>query len=250
MLVDNLVHAISRASKRAAKLPGRCNILPARRSDDSCFSSINQYFMKSKALQSRLILASSSRFRRALLERLGLDFRCRSPDLDESPLPGEAASTYVCRLAEAKARAIAVTEPSALVVGADQCALLDGDLLGKPGSHARALEQLVRAQGKTVVFHTGLCLLGIEAGIERVEDVVFEVDFRELDEARLDAYLRREQPYDCAGSFKAEGLGIALFERLRGDDPTALIGLPLIRLVAMLESAGVEILRAGAQPSA
>ncbi len=200
--------------------------------------------------QTRLILASSSPFRRELLARLGIDFECRSPEIDESPLPTETASAYVCRLAAAKARAIAVAEPSALVIGSDQCALLDDALLGKPGNHARALEQLSRAQGKTVVFHTGLCLLGIDAGFERVEDVRFEVDFRTLDATQLDAYLRLEQPYDCAGSFKAEGLGIALFERLRGDDPTALIGLPLIRLVAMLEAAGVEILRAGAQPSA
>lgn len=197
-------------------------------------------------MQTKLILASSSPFRRELLGRLGLDYECRSPEIDESRLAGEDAAAYVCRLAEAKAREIAAAEPAALVIGADQCALLDGDLLGKPGTHARALAQLRRAQGRTVVFHTGLCLLGIDAGFERVEDVVFEVDFRTLDDARLDAYLRREQPYDCAGSFKAEGLGIALFERLRGDDPAALIGLPLIRLVAMLEAAGIDVLQANA----
>lgn len=197
-------------------------------------------------MQTKLILASSSPFRRELLGRLGLDYECRSPEIDESRLAGEDAAAYVCRLAEAKAREIAAAEPAALVIGADQCALLDGDLLGKPGTHARALAQLRRAQGRTVVFHTGLCLLGIDAGFKRVEDVVFEVDFRTLDDARLDAYLRREQPYDCAGSFKAEGLGIALFERLRGDDPAALIGLPLIRLVAMLEAAGIDVLQANA----
>ncbi len=197
-------------------------------------------------MQTKLILASSSPFRRELLGRLGLDYECRSPEIDESRLAGEDAAAYVCRLAEAKAREIAAAEPAALVIGADQCALLDGDLLGKPGTHAHALAQLRRAQGRTVVFHTGLCLLGIDAGFERVEDVVFEVDFRTLDDARLDAYLRREQPYDCAGSFKAEGLGIALFERLRGDDPAALIGLPLIRLVAMLEAAGIDVLQANA----
>ncbi len=200
-------------------------------------------------MQAKVILASGSRFRRELIERLGIDYECRSPGIDESRRSGEDASAYVCRLAAAKARAVAATEPAALVIGADQCALLDGDVLGKPGSHTRALEQLRRAQGKTVVFHTGLCLLGIDAGFERVEDVVFEVDFRTVDNARLDAYLRREQPYDCAGSFKAEGLGIALFERLRGDDPTALIGLPLIRLVAMLEAAGVDVLRPAARAS-
>lgn len=200
-------------------------------------------------MQRKLILASSSPFRRELLERLGLDYESRSPGIDESRLPGEDATSYVCRLAEAKARAIATAESTALVIGADQCALLDGEILGKPGNHARALAQLRRAQGKTVVFHTGLCLLGIDAGFLRVEDVVFEVDFRNLDDSRIDAYLRREQPYDCAGSFKAEGLGIALFERLRGDDPTALIGLPLIRLVAMLEAAGVDLLRAPADES-
>ncbi len=197
-------------------------------------------------MQTKLILASSSPFRRELFGRLGLDYECRSPEIDESRLAGEDAAAYVCRLAEAKAREIAAAEPAALVIGADQCALLDGDLLGKPGTHAHALAQLRRAQGRTVVFHTGLCLLGIDAGFKRVEDVVFEVDFRTLDDARLDAYLRREQPYDCAGSFKAEGLGIALFERLRGDDPAALIGLPLIRLVAMLEAAGIDVLQANA----
>ena len=199
-----------------------------------------------KPSQARLILASGSPFRRALLERLGLDFEWRSPGIDESRLPDEDAATYVCRLATAKARAIATSEPAALVIGSDQCALLDGEVLGKPGGHARALEQLRQAQGRTVAFHTGLCLLGIDAGFERVEDVVFEVDFRQLDDTQLDAYLKREQPYDCAGSFKAEGLGIVLFERLRGDDPTALIGLPLIRLVAMLEAAGVDALKAPA----
>lgn len=205
--------------------------------------------MGSDSPRTKLILASGSPFRRALMERLELDYEWRSPGIDESRLPDEDAAAYVCRLAAAKARAIASSEPGALVIGSDQCALLDGDLLGKPGSHARALEQLCRARGRTVVFHTGLCLLGIDAGLERVEDVVFEVDFRRLGEAQLDAYLRREQPYDCAGSFKAEGLGIALFERLRGDDPTALIGLPLIRLVAMLEAAGVDVLKAGAGAS-
>ncbi len=202
--------------------------------------------MISNSTQAKLILASGSPFRRALLERLGLEYEWHSPGIDETRQPDEDAAAYVCRLAAAKARAIAISEPAALVIGSDQCAVLDGEVLGKPGSHARALEQLRRAQGRTLVFHTGLCLLGIDARIEHVEDVVFEVDFRQLDDARLDAYLRREQPYDCAGSFKAEGLGIALFERLRGDDPTALIGLPLICLVAMLESAGIEVLKAGA----
>ncbi len=202
--------------------------------------------MGSDSSRAKLILASGSPFRRALMERLGLDYEWRNPGIDESRLPDEDVASYVCRLAAAKARAIATSEPEALVIGSDQCALLDGDLLGKPGSHARALEQLRRAQGRTVVFHTGLCLLGIDAGFEQVEDVVFEVDFRRLAEAQLEAYLRHEQPYDCAGSFKAEGLGIVLFERLRGDDPTALIGLPLIRLVALLEAAGVDVLKAGA----
>lgn len=192
-------------------------------------------------MQTEIILASSSPFRRQLLNRLHLDYSCRTPAVDESPLAGESASTYVRRLAEAKARVVAETSPEAIVIGSDQCALLDGEILGKPGTHENALKQLRQAQGKTVVFHTGLCVLSLMSDFRAVEEVLFEVDFRILDDAQLDHYLRMEEPYDCAGSFKSEGYGVCLFEAMRGNDPSALIGLPLIRLVALLEAAGIEI---------
>ncbi len=189
----------------------------------------------------RLILASTSPFRRELLARLGLAFEALPPGVDETPLPGEPAETLVARLAHAKAAAIAAHAPGALVIGSDQAAVLDGRILGKPGDHARALEQLRAASGRAVDFFTGLCLIDADSGRAQLEVVPFRVHFRTLDETRLERYLRHEQPYDCAGSFKSEGLGIALFERLEGDDPNALIGLPLIRLVRMLEAEGLEM---------
>ena len=192
-------------------------------------------------MQSKIILASSSPYRKQLLDRLRLEYECLSPDIDESLAVGETASEYVCRLAEAKARSVASSYPQAVVIGSDQCALLDDQILGKPGSHEKALQQLRRAQGKTVVFHTAVCVIQLARDFCAVEDVPFEVDFRSLDDTQLEHYLRVEQPYQCAGSFKAEGYGICLFSRLRGDDPNALIGLPLITLTAMLESAGIEV---------
>lgn len=192
-------------------------------------------------MHNKIILASSSPYRRQLLNRLHLDYECHSPSIDESVNPGEQARDYVCRLAQAKAQSIAQSYPQAVVIGSDQCALLDGEILGKPGSHARALEQLRRAQGKTVVFHTAVCVLDLERGYCAVEDVPFEVEFRNLTDKQLEHYLEVEQPYDCAGSFKAEGYGVCLFSALRGDDPSALIGLPLLRLTAMLEQAGIEV---------
>lgn len=192
-------------------------------------------------VQSNIILASSSPFRKQLLERLRLDFECQSPDLDESVLPGENASSYVSRLAEAKARLVAQQHPDAVVIGSDQCALLDNQILGKPGTHAKALQQLRNAQGKTVVFHTALCVMRQASGFCEVEDVPFEVDFRVLQDSQLEHYLHAEQPYQCAGSFKSEGYGACLFKRMRGDDPSALIGLPLLRLVVLLERAGIEV---------
>ncbi|UCH41447.1 MAG: septum formation inhibitor Maf [Gammaproteobacteria bacterium] len=193
-------------------------------------------------VQDKIILASSSPYRRQLLERLQLDYECHSPDIDESQLGGESAPEYVCRLAKAKAAQVAQKYPQAVVIGADQCALLDGEILGKPGSHDKALQQLSRAQGKTVVFHTGVCVLNLARGFCQVADVPFEVEFRNLSEQQLEHYLRVEQPYDCAGSFKAEGYGVCLFSSLRGEDPNALIGLPLLKLTTMLESAGIEII--------
>lgn len=192
-------------------------------------------------MQTKIILASSSPFRQQLLDRLQLDYEIHAPDIDESINPAEDAVAYVCRLAESKARHVAQNYPEAIVIGSDQCALLDDRILGKPGSHENALQQLREAQGKTVVFHTGVCVIKLSTGFSAVENVPFEVDFRVLSDQQLEHYLRAEQPYQCAGSFKAEGYGSCLFSKMRGDDPSALIGLPLFRLVVMLESAGIEV---------
>jgi len=193
-------------------------------------------------LQAPVILASSSPFRKSLLERLQLTFECYSPDIDEDLQPGEPPGSYVCRLAEAKARVVADKFPDAVVIGSDQCALLDDQILGKPGSHGNALKQLKAAQGKTVVFHTGICVFQKSTGFSEVDDILFQVKFRQLSDAQLDHYLLVEQPYQCAGSFKSEGYGVSLFSQMQGDDPTALIGLPLIRLTGMLEKAGIEVI--------
>jgi len=193
-------------------------------------------------LQAPVILASSSPFRKSLLERLQLSFECYSPDIDEALQPGEPASSYVCRLAEEKARILADRFPDAVVIGSDQCALLDDQILGKPGSHSKALKQLKATQGKTVVFHTGICVLQKTTGFSEVDDILFQVKFRQLSDAQLEHYLLVEQPYQCAGAFKSEGYGVSLFSQMQGDDPTALIGLPLIRLTGMLEKAGIEVI--------
>ncbi|MDH3632060.1 MAG: Maf family nucleotide pyrophosphatase [Gammaproteobacteria bacterium] len=192
-------------------------------------------------MQAEIILASSSPFRQQLLDRLQLDYEFLPPDIDEAIFPGEDASSYVCRLAKSKANRVAVEHPQAVVIGSDQCALLGEKILGKPGSHENALRQLREAQGKTVVFHTAVCVLNLSTGYSSVEDVVTEVEFRNLSDQQLDHYLRVEEPYQCAGSFKSEGYGSCLFKKIHGDDPTALIGLPLIRLTRMLENAGVEV---------
>ena len=192
-------------------------------------------------MQPQLILASSSPFRQQLLQRLHLDFDCVSPDVDESTRAGESAVDYVCRLARAKALAVAQQHSDAIVIGSDQCALLDNVILGKPGSHDKALQQLRSAQGRTVVFHTAVCVMCLSGGLELLEESPFEVEFRQLDDHQIDHYLRMEEPYQCAGSFKAEGYGACLFRRMRGDDPNALIGLPLFKLTEMLEAAGIEV---------
>jgi MAF protein len=186
-----------------------------------------------------LVLASTSPYRRQLLERLGLPFLTARPDVDERPLPGESPARLVRRLAEAKARAVAPDHPNALIIGSDQVAVVDDVILGKPGDRARAVAQLERASGRTVVFQTGLCLF--HSGSDRLQAVVepFRVHFRSLRRAQIEGYVDRERPFDCAGSFRSEGLGIALFERMEGDDPNALIGLPLIRLIALLEEEGI-----------
>ena len=192
-------------------------------------------------MSTKLILASSSPFRRELLARLQLEFECISPDVDESVIAGESPEVYVSRLAEAKASVIAAQEPAAVVIGSDQCAVLDGDILGKPGNHENAMTQLRRARGRTVMFRTAVCVLHAASGYRGLQEVPFEVGFRELDDTQLSHYLEVEQPYQCAGSFKAEGYGSCLFHRLRGDDPSALIGLPLLALVPMLEAAGIRV---------
>lgn len=189
-----------------------------------------------------LVLASTSPFRKELLQRLGLSFETASPETDETALPGESPEQLVRRLAEAKARAVAGQFPDALIIGSDQVAVLDGAILGKPGEHARAVEQLSAASGRTVTFQTGLCLYNSRNDRAQVDVVPFAVDFRQLSAEQIDNYLRREQPYNCAGSFKSEGLGISLFRSLRGDDPNALIGLPLIRLIDMLQAEGVAVI--------
>ena len=187
----------------------------------------------------RLILASSSAYRRALLERLHLPFEAIAPHIDETPLGGETPQATALRLARAKAEAVALQHPGALVIGSDQVATLDGEQIGKPGDHARALAQLQMMRGREVVFHTALCLWDGRDGSAQLENIQVFVRFRDLPDAEFDAYLRIEQPYDCAGSAKNEGLGIALLERIDSSDPTALTGLPLIALTGMLRRAGV-----------
>jgi septum formation protein len=187
-----------------------------------------------------LLLASASRHRAKLLERLRLPFQVRPADVDETPLPRELPGDMAGRLAEAKARAIHRLMPGAVVIGSDQVASLDGAILRKPGGPAAAQRQLQAASGRMVEFDTGVCVCTPDGSIQ-LENVPFRVQFRQLSAAGIAAYLEAERPYDCAGSFKAEGLGIVLFERLEGDDPTALIGLPLIALSRMLRQAGYPL---------
>ncbi len=191
----------------------------------------------------RLILASTSMYRRDLLARLRLPFSVCAPRVDESAAAGEAPGALARRLALAKADAVAARYPHALVIGSDQTATLDGRaIIGKPGDFERAREQLRASAGRTLHFVTALALRRAADGFERLDDVVTEVRMRALDEATIDAYLHAEQPFDCAGAAKSEGLGIAVIERIDGPDPTALIGLPLIRLCELLEEAGLPVL--------
>lgn len=189
-----------------------------------------------------LVLASSSRYRRDLLERLNLPFECASPDIDETPLSGESPADYVARLAESKARELAKDFPDALIIGSDQCCVLDGIIVGKPGGFENAKKHLQACSEKHVSFLTGLCVLNTVNNSHEVCVEPFHVHFRQLSYDMIANYLNAEQPYDCAGSFKMEGLGIALFSKLEGEDPNSLIGLPLIRLIGMLEKQGLRVI--------
>lgn len=187
-----------------------------------------------------LILASTSRYRRELLERLRLPFEVRSPEVDETPLPGEAPAAIAQRLALAKARAVSKEFPAAIVIGSDQVADLDGEPIGKPGTHERAVAQLRSMRGRSVVFQTAVAIVRDSTGYVGTALAPVTVRFRQLDDAEIEHYLRAEQPYDCAGSAKVETLGIALLDAVESDDPTALIGLPLIRTAALLRAAGID----------
>ena len=187
-----------------------------------------------------LILGSTSRYRRELLERLRVPFDVVAPDVDESPLPGEAPAALAVRLALAKASAVSAAYPGAVVIGSDQVAELDGEPIGKPGTYERAVAQLRRMRGRSVVFHTAVAVVCAASGFAGSALVPVTVRFRDLSDAEIEHYLRTEQPYDCAGSAKCETLGIALLEAIDSDDPTALVGLPLIRTCALLRQAGID----------
>ena len=190
----------------------------------------------------KLILASSSPYRRELLERLQIPFEVMAPEVDETPHPGETPEKLVKRLAIEKAQKIAGQKPGAMVIGSDQVAIYDGRIVGKPHSHDKAVEQLRSASGKTVTLYTALALVNADTQRLQCEVIPYRVTFRPLTEAQIKTYLHKEQPYSCAGSVKSEGLGIALLEKFEGDDPNTLIGLPLIRLVRMLENEGIKII--------
>ncbi len=189
----------------------------------------------------QLVLASTSRYRRALLERLGMPFVVADPGIHEERRPGEAPEHMARRLAEAKARAVAREFRDALVIGCDQVAVGNGEVLGKPGTHKNAVRQLRVLSGREAVFHTAICVHNTVDGTSGIRVVPCRVTFRRLDDAAIERYLAREQPYDCAGSAKSEGLGIALIEKMEGDDPNALVGLPLIALVDLLHEQGLDV---------
>ena len=190
----------------------------------------------------KLILGSTSRYRKELLDRLGIPFETDRPRVDETPQPDEAPAALARRLALAKAREVAQRHPEAVVIGSDQVADLNGQPLGKPGNHERAVAQLRQMSGQTVVFQTALAVVCVATGFEQLDLAPVRVVFRALGDAEIEHYLRTEQPYDCAGSAKSEGLGIALLDRIDNDDPTALVGLPLIRTCRLIRAAGVPVL--------
>jgi len=191
----------------------------------------------------KLVLASTSRYRRELLSRLHIPFEVISPNVDEAPLPGESPSETALRLSVLKAQAVTTQFPDALIIGSDQVLMLDEEQLGKPGNYENAFAQLKKMQGKAMVFHTALTLLNSRTGHAQTRDVPTVVHIRKLSDAQIEAYLKKEEPYDCAGSAKSESLGIALMERMESPDPTALIGLPLMALTEMLMNEGVDVLK-------
>ncbi|MDH5423911.1 MAG: Maf family nucleotide pyrophosphatase [Gammaproteobacteria bacterium] len=190
----------------------------------------------------QIILGSSSPFRKQLLQQLGIEFETDSPDIDETPAAGESVEDMVLRLSIEKAAEIAKRHPNSLIIGSDQSALLNGEILHKPGNHETAARQLQQASGQKVIFQTGLCLYNTKTNTFQSKLVPYTVTFRVLTDAMIENYLQREQPYQCAGSFKSEGLGVALFESMEGTDPSALIGLPLIELTNMLNNEGFSVL--------
>ena len=200
----------------------------------------------SKNTSRPLVLGSTSPYRRELLARLRIPFTVAAPDVDETPNPGETPMQLACRLAMAKARAVASQFPASVVIGSDQVADLDGLPLGKPGTHARAVTQLRQMRGKTVIFQTAVAVVCQESKFAQMDLAQVKVKFRDLSDAEIEAYLLAETPYDCAGSAKSEGLGIVLLDAIENDDPTALVGLPLIRTCQMLSAAGIELLGARA----
>ena len=193
-------------------------------------------------MKQTLILASSSEFRRQLLQKLHIPFNSISPEIDETALDGEKPHQTALRLAQEKAQKIGAEYPHALVIGCDQVATLDGEQLGKPGNHNNATKQLQIMRGREVTFHSALCLYNATTGNMQAEVVPYLVRFRQLTDEQIESYLTKEQPYQCAGSAKSEGLGIALIERMIGEDPNALIGLPLIKLITMLQNEGVSVI--------
>lgn len=196
----------------------------------------------SEITQRKLILGSTSPYRRELLARLRIPFEVAAPEVDETPWPLETPQQLACRLAMSKARAVAAQHPSCVVIGSDQVADLQGQPLGKPGNHAKALLQLQQMRGKTVIFQTAVAVVCVEAKFAQMDLAQVKVKFRDLTDTQIEAYLHAEMPYDCAGSAKSEGLGIVLLEAIDNDDPTALVGLPLIRTCRMLEAAGISLL--------
>lgn len=191
--------------------------------------------------QKTLVLGSSSPFRKELLKRFNLDFIVDSPNIDETPLENETPTDYVKRLSLEKAQAVAKNQPNALIIASDQCSVLNGIIRGKPGNHENAVKQLTESSGQRVSFLTGLCLYDSTTSQYELDLIPFHVDFRTLNATEIESYLLAEKPYACAGSFKSEGLGITLFKRLQGDDPTSLVGLPLIRLSEMLRKKNIAI---------